>query len=1013
MTEGKITGLTTKEAEESRARYGSNALTPQEVESFWDKLIGNFKDPMIVILVIALFIVLGLWLFGKATGQEYAKWYEGIGIAFAVAIATLVATASEHKNEQTFQKLQEEASKIQVNVFRDGEVKSLNIDDIVVSDKILLHPGDMIPADGILISGTLKVDQSTFTGEADPCTKTAETAPQKSDYDIDNPHTVFRGTIVADGDGIMEVHKVGDSTRIGVLARDIAGLRVNVIENGQHKYINLDDVTKGQKILFRARDEEERAVIMDAANKMVGTLNKDFFVEILDNGRLHTIPAAEANLDHIVVLEATSEDQLNILKELAEEVYGDVQGPLKSKLAKLADQIAMFGYIGGTAIAFSFMFKNAVMDNGWQASMILSYLTDWPVLINDIVHSVILAVIIVVVAVPEGLPMMIAIVLSQNMKKLLDSKVLVRQLLGIETAGSLNLLFCDKTGTITKGQLEGVHFFTFEGSDAKGAEFNQFESFDQMPDRLKEILDLSMRGNTSCLINPKSKEQPLCGGNVTERALLRFIGAHNEGDSLCSPFTVKDQLLFSPHRKFRAAVIKSLEGKTFTLVRGAPGRVVSKCESYVDAHGSVHPIGERERDRLMDTVAERSKGGYRIIGFAFAEEALPLEADSIPTGITLAGFLSIRDDLREESLDAVTTLEKAGIRVVMLTGDRTDTAKAIASDVGIFQEDSDSLAIESASMEQLSDTDLQQSLSKLRIVARCLPEDKMRLVRVARDAGLVVGMTGDGVNDGAALSKSSVGFSLGSGTEVAKDASHVVVLDDNISSIVRAVHYGRAIYRNIQKFIVFQLTVNVSAILVAFAGPFLGFDFPLTMVQLLWVNLIMDTLAALAFSGEPPLRQHMEEKPKQRDEHIITPAMWSSILANGLFIAILSFIWLTSDFMRGQFGSQTAFLTGFFSFFVFINNFNKFNARVDGMNLFEHIGENPNFLRVVGIIFLVQIGMVYLGGEVFRTEALSLGQWGIVILLSLSVIPFDLCRKAIFRRSLSREPVYEPQHTGA
>jgi len=308
------------------------------------------------------------------------------------------------------------------------------------------------------------------------------------------------------------------------------------------------------------------------------------------------------------------------------------------------------------------------------------------------------------------------------------------------------------------------------------------------------------------------------------------------------------------------------------------------------------------------------------------------------------------------------------------------------------------VAIESSEMAKLSDEEVKKLLPNLKVVSRCLPQDKTRLVKLAQELGLVVGMTGDGVNDSPALSNADIGFGLGSGTEVAKEASDIVVLDDNIQSIASAVHYGRSIYRSVQKFITFQLTVNVSAILIAFLGPFLGFELPLTMIQLLWVNLIMDTLAALAFSGEPPLAKHMREKPKDREEKLITRNMWSSILFNGIFIAVLSVIFLKSDFIRSLFQrdgafSEEVFLTAFFAMFVFLNNFNKFNVRVEEFNLFHHIFENKGFLNVVGMIFVIQFLITYFGGEMFRTVYLLPHEWLYVMGLSVVIIPFDLLRK--------------------
>ncbi len=883
-------GLTEEEVRQSRATHGSNAVTPQDVESFWDKLKENFKDPMIVILVAALVIVTVLALTG------FAEWYEGVGIAAAVALATLVSTASEFKNEQTFQKLQEEASKIKVKVFRNNHYKEIGIDDVVTGDMVILQPGDMIPADGRLRSGEIKSNQAMFTGEPEPVSKKPGEGAAPEERKLEDPRLLFRGATVEDGEGVMEVERVGDKTLFGELAAEL-----------------------------------------------------------------------------------TPEDR---------------KGPLRVKLGNLADGIAKFGYIGASFIAAAFIFKAIFMDNQFDGGLIMTYLTNWQRLIYDITTAAILAVIIIVVAVPEGLPMMIAIVLSQNMRKLLNSSVLVRQLVGIETAGSLNILFCDKTGTITRGKLEAVNFMSVTGSGEAGApELAVHQQFREIPDRLRHFMNLSLRKNTSCVIDPHAENPTECvmGGNMTERALLQFM----DPEVLISGETgeegrVEREILFNSARKFSAVQLAEKDGEVISLIKGAPENILARCASFYDAED--RPLSEKSRETLAELINEKSEEGFRIIAFAMSRG--PLNNETLPDDLVLLGFVSIRDELRDESRASIRTLQEAGIQVVMLTGDKMGTAKAIARDAGLISSDKDVL-LESSELGNLSDEELRAVLPDLKVISRCLPSDKSRLVKVAQDAGLVVGMTGDGVNDAPALSNCDIGFGMGSGSEVAKEASEIVILDDNISSIVNAVHYGRTIYRSIQKFITFQLTVNVSAIAVAFVGPFLGFRLPLTMIQLLWVNLIMDTLAALAFSGEPPLDKHMAEKPKAREENIITPYMWSSILFNGFFIAGLSVFYLKSPVMRSFFPEEGVFLTGFFAFFVFANNFNKFNVRVEEMELFDHIFENRGFLRIVGLIFGIQILLTYFGGEVFRTVALDGGDWIVVTLLSASIILFDLTRKAV------------------
>jgi len=885
----KITGLTEKEVEESRLKHGTNQIAAQETETFWDKLKDNLKDPMIIILTVALVIVVMLAVFG------HSEWYEGVGIATAVALAALVSTASEFKNEQTFQKLQEEASKIFLNVFRGDALKIIGIDDIVVGDKVFLQPGDKIPADGKLIQGKIRVNQAMLNGEPEPVTKTPGDADERS---MENPHIIYRGTVVEDGEAVMEVDRVGQNTVFGQLAKDL-------------------------KV-------EERI------------------------------------------------------------------GPLRVKLGKLAEAIAKFAYIGASFIAVAFMFKVIYLDHAGNMG---AYFSNFGVVIKDVVTALILAVAVIVVAVPEGLPMMIAIVLAQNMRKLLKSNVLVRQLLGIETSGSLNILFSDKTGTITQGQLDAVGFLSVNEKNEE--HLNIYKSFDDMPEKLRHLVNISFRENTSCVVNPKAENEAerILGGNTTERALLRFLKADKNGYS-SEGMEMLSQVLFSSARKYSASRIRMKDGAEISFVKGAAEKILAECSSYYDADCNIQPLSEKTKNLLSAEMDRKAEDGFRIIGTATSEKEISDEG--LSQGLALLGFSLIRDELRPDSKPAIQTLQKAGIHVVMLTGDRHGTAVAIAKDAGLITSDKD-VAVESSEMGKLSDEEVKMLIPNLKVVSRCLPQDKTRLVKLAQELGLVVGMTGDGVNDSPALSNADIGFGLGSGTEVAKEASDIVILDDRIRSIANAVHYGRTIYRSVQKFITFQLTVSISAIIIAFLGPFLGFELPLTVIQLLWMNLIMDTLAAMALSGEPPLDKHMEEKPKAREEKIISKSMWAAVLCNSVFVALISIFFLKSEWVHSVFFRAGApeklndlvFLTAFFSMFVFIHNFNSANVRVEGMNLLEHIFENKGFLKIFGLIFGIHLMITYFGGNMFRTTPLEFKEWIYIILFSASIIPFDLARKYV------------------
>ena len=877
-----IIGLNPAQVEASKQKYGDNRLTEQESESFWSKLIGNFGDPMIKILCVALVINIIFAFLGQT------EWYESVGIAIAVILATFVSTFSEYRNENAFQKLQEEASRIYCKVYREEALVELPINDIVVGDCVLLQSGDKIPADGVLINGNIKVDQSVLNGESKEAKKISMPSnyvDQESAMDFLNQYKVFRGSVVCSGNAVMCVGMVGDKSVYGQIASEL-----------------------------QAEDERD--------------------------------------------------------------------SPLKVKLSNLAKGISRFGYIGGMAIAVAFLFQRIVIHNGFDWQQIVLYCSDWMTVVNDVVEAVMLAVIIIVMAVPEGLPLMIALVSALNMGKMLKDNVLVRKIAGIETAGSLNILFSDKTGTITKGQLEAV---TFVDGCAR-----EYDSYEKVIGELGNLLSLSIYGNTDAVVSGSGRDMKVIGGNATERAILGYA-AKNKNSNVIQAASVSS-IPFNSASKYSAS---SVEGDyNMTLLKGAPEKVLDKCKYYYTEKGERAPLGDRTAlEEKINLLAGRA---IRVLALATSDEKIREEA--LPEGEwTLVGIIGIRDEVRPESTAAIAEVRRAGVQVVMITGDRKDTAVAIAKDAGIICEPSD-LVLTSDELAAFPDEEIKAKMKNIRVVARALPSDKSRLVRLAQEMDLVVGMTGDGVNDSPALKKADVGFAMGGGTEVAKEASDIVIMDDNFSSIDKAILYGRTIFNSIRKFIIFQLTINVSAVLISFISPLLGMENPLSIIQILWVNLVMDTLAALAFGGEPALRRFMEERPKQRGESIVSRYMWSEILTGSFWAFGLSLIFLLTPFVAGWFRPDAAdryLMTGFFTFYILMAVFNAFNARTERRNLFDNIHQNHGFWQILLLIIVVQVTMTYLGGDILRCYGLIGKEWLVVTLMALTIIPVDLIRKAV------------------
>lgn len=881
----KITGLTDAEVAQSKEQYGDNSMTEQQGETFWQKLWSNFQDPMIKILCFALIVNVVLVVLG------YAEVYEPVGIAAAILIATLVSTYSEYNNENAFKKLQEEASRIMCKVYRNGEIVEVAINDLVVGDCILLQSGDKIPADGLLIDGEIKVDQSVLNGESKEALKiaTPENYEEPEEpMDFLNQYKVFRGAVVCSGNGVMKVTVVGDNSVYGKIASELQA----------------DD---------------------------------------------------------------------------------DRKSPLQVKLAALADGISKFGYMGGALIAVVYLFQHFFIQNHFNGAEIADYFSNTGNVVHDIVSAVMFAVIIIVMAVPEGLPLMVALVSAMNMNKMLKDNVLVRKIVGIETAGSLNILFSDKTGTITKGKLEVV---TFINGDLK-----EFKRIANVPDELGNLITLSIKNNTDSVISGEGKNRKIVGGNATERAVLGF--AADSDKTFHAPKV--SAIPFNSTNKYSASTVKG--DYNLTLIKGAPEKMLKKCKYYYDTDGSKKRLtNAAEIDAKMDELAERA---IRVLAFATSESVIS-DGNLPEDEWTLVGFVGIRDEVRPESIKAIKEVRRAGVQVVMITGDRKETAVAIAKDAGILRKPTD-LVYTSDELAKMSDKEIKKKLRKIRVIARALPTDKSRLVRLAQERNLVVGMTGDGVNDSPALKKADVGFAMGGGTEVAKEAGDIVILDDNFLSIDKAILYGRTIFNSIRKFIVFQLTINVSAVLISFICPLLQMDNPLSITQILWVNLVMDTLAALAFGGEPALRRFMKEKPKKRNESIISKPMWSSILVGAGYTVLMSLIFLLvghtwfDDWSRTDTGLSAVHLTGYFAFFIFTAVFNAFNARTEEVNLFDNITQNKNFLKIMALIAVVQVLLTYFGGDIFQCYGLSLAQWGMVGLLAFSIIPVDLIRKCILK----------------
>lgn len=848
-----IKGLTKEEVLNNRKLYGSNKITEKKKTTILSLIIESLNDPIIKILLIALGIKILFFI-------NDSDIYETIGIIVAIILATVISSLSEYGSEKAFQKLSNTTNNILVKAYRNNLITNIKIEEIVVSDYIYLESGDKIPADGILYTGNISVDESMLSGETKEQNKTSMSP-------------LYRGSVITNGTGVLLVKKVGNNTYYGKIAKDI----------------------------------QEKT--------------------------------------------PTS--------------------PLKNRLRVLASFISKIGYICAFLVILSYLFNVIVVKNNFGINRIKTMLMSFNALVPHLLYSLTLGITIIVVAVPEGLPMMITLVLSSNMKRLLKENVLVRKLVGIESSGSLNILFTDKTGTLTKGELEMVGFVTFDNIIYKNIE-------EIKKTKLKEITLLSLQYNTnSTYINNE-----IIGGNITDRAITKFTGPIKE-----NKYNILNKEEFNSKKKY-SKVTLNYETKT-EFYKGAYELIIDKCSYFYKSDGTKSII--KNKQELINLGNSYTEKGYRVLACS--------TSNNLTNGVFL-GFILIKDEIRPTTIEGIKKVTESGIQTVMITGDNKLTAISIAKEIGLLTKEDD-IVLTSEELNKMNDIEVKKIIPKLKVVARSLPEDKKRLVILSQELGLVTGMTGDGINDAPALKRADVGFAMGSGTEVSKETSDIIILDNNFISIVKTILFGRTIFKSIRKFIIFQLTVNLTAVSLSVIGPFFGIIAPVTVIQMLWINMVMDTLAGVAYSYEPPLDSYMLEPPKKKDEKIMNKYMINEILITGSYMSILCMVFLKSKFIHSLYrvGENDKYvMSAFFGLFIFMTIFNAFNARSNRLNIFANLRKNKVFLFIVTFILVVQLIMIYFGGSIFRTTGLTLLELDITLLLAFTVIPFDFLRKQIIKK---------------
>ncbi|KAM6937600.1 plasma membrane calcium-transporting ATPase 1-like [Xenentodon cancila] len=986
-----VDGLDVKSDDIDRRKqeFGQNVIPPKKPKTFMQLVWETLQDVTLIILEIAAIISLGLSFYsppdaerqhcGSAIGgaedesEGETGWIEGAAILLSVVCVVLVTAFNDWSKEKQFRGLQSRIEQEQkFTVVRGGQVIQINVFEIVVGDIAQVKYGDLLPADGVLIQGNdLKIDESSLTGESDHVKKTLDKDPM-----------LLSGTHVMEGSGKMVVTAVGVNSQSGIIYT-LLGASEEGDGNGEDKKEKKKEEkkTKEKKDKKSKKDDKNKK----GKNKNEGTvemqpLNEDGEAE----GKKKSLPKKEKSV-------------------------------LQGKLTKLAVQIGQAGLFM-SAITFFILITRFVIDTFWIQGVPFS--SDcMPIYVQFLVKFVIIGVTVLVVAVPEGLPLAVTISLAYSVKKMMKDNNLVRHLDACETMGNATAICSDKTGTLTMNRMTVVQAYIAE------VHYKKVPDPDLIPAKILDLLILGIGVNcayTSKIMPPeRDGGLPRQVGNKTECALLGFcLDLHRDYQTIRNN-TPEEKLFkvytFNSVRKSMSTVLKMHDGSYQMFSKGASEILLKKCCKILMASGTPKVFRPQDRDDMLKKVVEpMASEGLRTICLAYREfpaaEGEPdwdNEAD-ILTGLTCIAVVGIEDPVRPEVPDAIRKCQRAGITVRMVTGDNINTARAIATKCGILHPGDDFLCLEGKEFNRLIHDDLgeiqQEHIDKiwpkLRVLARSSPTDKHTLVKGIIDSTVleqrqVVAVTGDGTNDGPALKKADVGFAMGiAGTDVAKEASDIILTDDNFTSIVKAVMWGRNVYDSISKFLQFQLTVNVVAVTVAFTGACVTQDSPLKAVQMLWVNLIMDTFASLALATEPPTEALLLRSPYGRKKPLISRTMMKNILGHAIYQLSIIFTLLfigekIFDIDSGRnaplHAPPSEHYTIVFNTFVLMQIFNELNARkIHGeRNVFTGVFNNPIFCSIILGTLITQVLIVQFGGKPFSCVSLNVEQWTWCVFLGL------------------------------
>lgn len=864
------TGLTSSQVTKNREKYGSNKLPEKKLKTGFQFFMETFEDHLNQILLAMMIVFTAIAVLGQGS------YSEPIGVAVVLLAIAFLGMNTNLKSQKSAKELKDRTSIHYCNVIRDGKVEHINANDLVVGDLVIIQSGEGIYADGYLVEGSVKVDNSVLNGESDPCKKTA--------WEGNNEPITFGGKRTADSDDFLKYYTLFSGT-----------------------------------------------TVTDGEGKMIVT----------------NVGADTVNGQTILTIDEIEETKTS----------------LEIQLDDLASQISKFGYIGAAIIVVALIATNIVQYGGFAEYFGIG----WIGVLKNVLTVAVTALTIIVAAVPEGLPLIINLITAQNAKIMIKHNVLAKHTNKIPEAGNIQLLCTDKTGTLTVGKLVPVENVMGDGSEVPKDSV------------VGNIFKLNIALNSSAMYD---ENKDIVGGNATERALLTMIDS-NEYKTFTNAVEVTNRKIFNSANKFSAVETSGKDGKV-TYYKGAPEKLIDAAVSYETVEG-VQPI---EKDKLKDIVKSYATKAMRVIATGYSKKELPEEG--FPDDLILTSLVAIRDDVRPEVPEAVAKMHGAGVQVMMVTGDVIDTAKAIAKDAGLITSESD-IAMSAIDFDALSDEEAKAKLPYIKVIARATPNTKLRIVRLAQELGLCVGMTGDGTNDAPALKAADVGFSMGSGTDVCKEAGDIIITDDNFVSITDAVLLGRTFMHNVMKFLKFQLPINVGLVILSILYPII------MAVQILVINIVMDSLNSLSFGGEPAKDEYMKEKPIPKGSKLLSRETIGQIAVSVVaFIGIFGITLLPT--VQKVFGNDEAvYATVRFALLIMMATFNGFNIRTDGFNLFKGIGKNKLFIEIAVAIFALTFVLAQFGGEIMGCTALTATQWAITVGLAFMIIPIDLVRKAVIR----------------